>query len=61
MPPSLTTEDNNPSFVIVSQEDCELSGDREEVFQKLEQDLVSQIRVSIEEVLNTYKTDFLIL
>lgn len=44
VPPSLSTEDNNPSFVIVSQEDCELSGDREEVFQKLETDLVSQIR-----------------
>jgi len=47
VPPSLETDDDNPSFVTVSREDCELSGDREEVFEKLKQDLIAQIRVSI--------------
>lgn len=45
MPPSLDTDEDNPSFVMVSREDCELSGDREEVFEKLKQDLIAQIRV----------------
>ncbi|KAL4236983.1 Coiled-coil and C2 domain-containing protein 1A [Mactra antiquata] len=44
VPPSLATEEDNPNFVMVSREDCELSGDREEVFAKIEQDLISQIR-----------------
>ena len=39
---------------MVSQEDCELSGDREEVFQKLEQDIISQIRVTNSFYLNIW-------
>lgn len=49
MPPPLDSEEDNPSFVMVSKEDCELSGDREEVFEKLKQDLISQIRVGVQE------------
>ena len=45
VPPPLDSEDNDPSFVMVSREDCELSGDREEVFEKIKQDLIAQIRV----------------
>lgn len=44
VPPSLS-EDTEPSFVVVSAEDCEISGDRDEVFKKLEQALIQQIRV----------------
>ncbi|XP_052776019.1 coiled-coil and C2 domain-containing protein 1-like isoform X2 [Mya arenaria] len=44
VPPSLEGEDDNPSFVMVSREDCELSGDRDQVFEKIEQDLIAQIR-----------------
>ncbi|XP_052264648.1 coiled-coil and C2 domain-containing protein 1-like isoform X2 [Dreissena polymorpha] len=44
VPPPLDTEDDNPSFVMVSREDCELTGDRQEVLQKLQQDLIAQIR-----------------
>lgn len=32
--------------MMVQKEDVELSGDRTEVYQKLEQDLINQIRVS---------------
>lgn len=44
MPPSLTEEDER-SFVIVNPEECEVKGDRNEIFKKLEQDLINQIRV----------------
>ncbi|XP_063404582.1 coiled-coil and C2 domain-containing protein 1-like isoform X4 [Mytilus trossulus] len=43
IPPSMV-EDHETSTVSVSREDCELSGDRTEVFKKLEQDLIQQIR-----------------
>ncbi|XP_071161809.1 coiled-coil and C2 domain-containing protein 1-like isoform X3 [Mytilus edulis] len=43
IPPSMV-EDHETSTVSVSREDCELSGDRTEVFKKLEQDLITQIR-----------------
>lgn len=43
IPPSMV-DDHETSTVSVSREDCELSGDRTEVFQKLEQDLIQQIR-----------------
>ncbi|KAJ8305464.1 hypothetical protein KUTeg_016009 [Tegillarca granosa] len=43
VPPSLA-EDTEPSFVIVNAADCEISGDRDEVFKKLEQALIQQIR-----------------
>lgn len=43
IPPSLV-DDHETSTVSVSREDIELSGDRNEVFQKLEQDLIQQIR-----------------
>lgn len=45
IPPSLD-EGEETSFVMVQKEDVELSGDRTEVYQKLEQDLINQIRVS---------------
>ncbi|XP_060077297.1 coiled-coil and C2 domain-containing protein 1-like isoform X2 [Ylistrum balloti] len=45
MPPSLTEEDER-SFVMVSADECEVKGDRNEIFKKLEQDLINQIRMS---------------
>lgn len=45
IPPSLD-EGEETSFVMVQKEDVELSGDRTEVYQKLEQDLINQIRIS---------------
>ncbi|XP_061182028.1 coiled-coil and C2 domain-containing protein 1-like [Saccostrea echinata] len=44
IPPSLD-EGDDPSFVMVQKEDVELSGDRTEVYQKLEQDLINQIGI----------------
>lgn len=45
MPPSLTEEDER-SFVMVNEDECEVKGDRTEIFKKLEQDLINQIRMS---------------
>ena len=44
IPPSLD-DGEETAFVMVQKEDVELSGDRTEVYKKLEQDLISQIRV----------------
>ncbi|XP_078317784.1 coiled-coil and C2 domain-containing protein 1-like isoform X2 [Crassostrea virginica] len=43
IPPSLD-DGEETAFVMVQKEDVELSGDRTEVYKKLEQDLISQIR-----------------
>lgn len=40
-------EDYEDKFVFVNPEDCEISGDRDEVYQKLQESLVSQIQVSV--------------
>ncbi|OWF41938.1 Coiled-coil and C2 domain-containing protein 1-like [Mizuhopecten yessoensis] len=45
IPPSLT-EDDERSFVMVNADECEVKGDRNEIFKKLEQDLINQIRMS---------------
>nr|KAG5709536.1 hypothetical protein BaRGS_001586 [Batillaria attramentaria] len=45
VPPSpLANEDNEDKYVVVSAEECTPTGDREEVFTQLEQDLITQIR-----------------
>ncbi|XP_048761328.1 coiled-coil and C2 domain-containing protein 1-like isoform X2 [Ostrea edulis] len=44
IPPSLD-EGEDTSFVMVQKGDVQLSGDRTEVYQKLEQDLINQIRI----------------
>ena len=37
----------NMDFEIVQREECEVSGDREEMFSKLEQDIISQVAAPI--------------
>ncbi|XP_025110330.1 coiled-coil and C2 domain-containing protein 1-like isoform X2 [Pomacea canaliculata] len=45
VPPSpLADEDNEDKYVVVTAADCTPTGDRQEVFAQLEQDLLSQIR-----------------
>ncbi|XP_014774893.1 coiled-coil and C2 domain-containing protein 1-like [Octopus bimaculoides] len=44
-PPLISDEDREEKFVFVNPEDCTLSGDREEVFKKLKDSLVSQIQM----------------
>ncbi|GAB1606435.1 coiled-coil and C2 domain-containing protein 1-like [Argonauta hians] len=44
-PPLITDKDREEKFVFVNPEDCTLSGDREEVFKKLQESLVSQIQM----------------
>ena len=47
VPPSpLANEENEDKYVVVTAEDCTPTGDREELFTQLEQDLIKQIRVS---------------
>ena len=47
IPPSpLDNEENEDKYVVVTAEDCTPTGDREELFTQLEQDLIKQIRVS---------------
>ncbi|CAE1174113.1 CC2D1 [Acanthosepion pharaonis] len=44
-PPLNMDEDYEDKFVFVNPEDCEISGDRDEVYQKLQESLVSQIQM----------------
>jgi hypothetical protein len=47
VPPSpLVDEENEDKFVVVAADQCEPTGDREEQFNQLEQDMITQIRVS---------------
>lgn len=46
VPPSpLANEDNEDKYVVVSAEDCTPTGDRDEIFTQLEEDLKTQIQV----------------
>ncbi|XP_070195173.1 coiled-coil and C2 domain-containing protein 1-like isoform X1 [Littorina saxatilis] len=46
VPPSpLANDENEDKFIVVSAEDCQPSGDRDEVFTQLEQDLAKQIQI----------------
>lgn len=46
VPPPLNVDDDYENkFVFVNPEDCEISGDRDEVYQKLQESLVSQIQM----------------
>ena len=48
VPPPLNMDDDyEDKFVFVNPEDCEISGDRDEVYQKLQESLVSQIQVTL--------------
>ncbi|XP_050400468.1 coiled-coil and C2 domain-containing protein 1-like isoform X2 [Patella vulgata] len=47
VPKSPNMPDDEDKFVIVSEEDCVPTGDRTEVYQKLEADLVQQIRICV--------------
>ena len=37
-------------FEIVSKEECTVTGDREEMFSKLEQDIISQVKRAISDL-----------
>lgn len=43
----MADEDNEDKYVVVTAADCTPTGDRQEVFAQLEQDLLSQIRVRL--------------
>ncbi|CAG5121470.1 unnamed protein product [Candidula unifasciata] len=47
VPPSPLESEDADKFVVVSAEDCEPTGDREEVFKTLQEDLVRQIRICV--------------
>ncbi|XP_035827871.1 coiled-coil and C2 domain-containing protein 1-like isoform X2 [Aplysia californica] len=48
VPPSpFNSDESEDKFVVVSVEDCQPTGDREEVYKSLQQDLVRQIRVCV--------------
>ena len=38
-------------FEIVSREECNVTGDRAEMFSKLEQDLISQVTLNLKHIL----------
>jgi len=44
VPPQLQVK-TNMDFEIVSKEDCQVTGDREEMYSKLEQDLIAQVKM----------------
>jgi len=44
VPPQMQVK-TNMDFEIVSREECEVSGDREEMYSKLEHDLISQVKM----------------
>ncbi|KAL5022471.1 hypothetical protein ScPMuIL_001626 [Solemya velum] len=44
IPPSLNAKENETAFVVVTPDEVQITGDRDEVFKKLEQDLIQQIR-----------------
>lgn len=46
IPPSLSDPDDDDKFALVDDDDSILTGDRDEVYKKLQADMIQQIRVS---------------